>query len=102
MKLYLEEASKSSNYPCFKNPKYQETGFAKRIKVWKNLKQIVAQQKSQSTSEVSCKQCSSYGLIWFILHKALLESTRSPGAQNKDLFRETNLFILEKYNFATY
>nr|CAB3256212.1 INO80 complex subunit C [Phallusia mammillata] len=33
---------------CFKNPKYRENGFVIQTRIWKNLKQIMNTQKSQS------------------------------------------------------
>lgn len=51
----LDKIVKSDNDLCFKNPIYRELGFAKNAKVWKSLKQIMALQKSQSsTDSVSC------------------------------------------------
>ncbi|CAK8678953.1 unnamed protein product [Clavelina lepadiformis] len=46
-----EEVAKPRQEPlCFKNPKYRENGFSTRTKVWKNLKQIMNAQKSQSSN----------------------------------------------------
>ena len=57
--LVAEEGRKTAaacNNHCFKNPKHKENGYVIQTKIWKNLKQIMATQKSQCVpGEITCK-----------------------------------------------